>query len=549
MRIGIDFDNTIVSYDVLFHKVARERGLIPDGIPVSKVAVRDHLRRVGKEALWTEMQGYVYGARMDEALAFPGVADFLSRAAAAGHEVAVISHKTKHPFLGPPYDLHAAARRWVERHLRRDQITLVPPEQVFFELTKEEKLARIQAFGCEIFIDDLPEILQAKSFPTVARRVLFDPERNHAAADFPGIRVIHSWDEFERYLHGKSPAVEPAESFAALLASVNLHAAIAAIETCSFGGNNRTYKITTADGVFIGKQYFRHPDDTRDRLAAEFAFLSYSEKAAPGLTPRPLACDAKSGRALYEFVDGQAFRVGDVTAEEVDLAADFFCALNAPYFRSLANLPTASEACFSIQEHLELVESRLRRLLEIELQDDEDRSARPFFEELSDCWRALARDVQTQAAGAGLDLSTPLAMGQRCISPSDFGFHNALREDTGAVRFLDFEYAGWDDPAKMAGDFFAQLAVPVPGFLFERFVERTASPFPNNNSLILRAALLRPVYQFKWCCIALNVFLPVHLARRQFADPGVDTTALKRAQLGKAQNLLRSLHGPLHVIS
>ena len=29
MRIGIDFDNTIVSYDTLFHKVAVEQGAVP----------------------------------------------------------------------------------------------------------------------------------------------------------------------------------------------------------------------------------------------------------------------------------------------------------------------------------------------------------------------------------------------------------------------------------------------------------------------------------------------------------------------------------------
>ena len=66
MRIGIDFDNTIVSYDALFHKVAREQGVVPPNTPANKLAVRDYLRQIGKEDLWTEMQGYVYGERMDE---------------------------------------------------------------------------------------------------------------------------------------------------------------------------------------------------------------------------------------------------------------------------------------------------------------------------------------------------------------------------------------------------------------------------------------------------------------------------------------------------
>ena len=41
MRIGLDFDNTIVTYDSLFHKVATEQGLVPASLPVSKLAVRD----------------------------------------------------------------------------------------------------------------------------------------------------------------------------------------------------------------------------------------------------------------------------------------------------------------------------------------------------------------------------------------------------------------------------------------------------------------------------------------------------------------------------
>jgi hypothetical protein len=49
------------------------------------------------------------------------------------------------------------------------------------------------------------------------------------------------------------------------------------------------------------------------------------------------------------------------------------------------------------------------------------------------------------------------------------------------------------------------------------------------------------VYAAKWCCIVLNVFLPVHFARRRFADPGLDADALKRAQLNKAAQPLAAI--------
>ena len=201
MRIGLDFDNTIVSYDALLYEVALEQDLVPLDTPATKVAVRDYLRRVGKEEFWTEMQGYVYGARMEEALAYPGAIEFMRWARLAGHDLAIVSHKTKHPFLGPKYDLHAAARSWIDKYLGENASALITADQVFFELTKEEKLVRIGSFGCEIFLDDLPEILQANAFPADIRRVLFDPEGHHLTAALLDIAVIQSWDGFIRCLH------------------------------------------------------------------------------------------------------------------------------------------------------------------------------------------------------------------------------------------------------------------------------------------------------------------------------------------------------------
>lgn len=179
MRLGLDFDNTIVSYDVLFHRLAVERSLIPADVPVNKVAVRDHLRAVGREDDWTELQGYLYGARMDEARAYDGVIEFCTDAVERGDELFIVSHKTRHPFIGPQYDLHAAARAWIETHLVVGGSPLARPERVFFELTKAEKIARIASCDCDVYVDDLPEILLAADFPPSTTRVLFDPEGHH----------------------------------------------------------------------------------------------------------------------------------------------------------------------------------------------------------------------------------------------------------------------------------------------------------------------------------------------------------------------------------
>ena len=75
------------------------------------------------------------------------------------------------------------------------------------------------------------------------------------------------------------------------------------------------------------------------------------------------------------------------------------------------------------------------------------------------------------ASAAGAGLRNELGPRARCLSPSDFGFHNAIRRASGELCFIDFEYAGQDDPAKMACDFLCQPEVPVPDACRERFLD------------------------------------------------------------------------------
>jgi hypothetical protein len=176
MRIGIDFDNTIACYDGVFHAAALERGLIPANLASDKNAVRDFLNSNGRADAFTELQGYVYGARMELASPYPGFGEFVASARQTGHDLFIVSHKTRHPILGPRHDLHAAARGFlIERGLVGAGRRQINPANVFFELTKETKVARIAMLGCEAFIDDLPEIFASPDFPGTARRILFDP--------------------------------------------------------------------------------------------------------------------------------------------------------------------------------------------------------------------------------------------------------------------------------------------------------------------------------------------------------------------------------------
>lgn len=203
MSIGIDFDNTIVSYDELFHQLASERRLVPLDFPVSKTRIRDLLRAEGQEEIWTELQGLAYGSEIGRARPFPGVIDFVRAASDQGLSLQIISHKTRHPFVGAQTDLHTAARDWLEHHELVGSRGVLRSEDVFFELTRDDKLARIAGTGCTTFIDDLPEFLGDEVFPAHVNRVLFDPAAEHHAPS--GVWQVRTWREIENRLLSSSP--------------------------------------------------------------------------------------------------------------------------------------------------------------------------------------------------------------------------------------------------------------------------------------------------------------------------------------------------------
>jgi|SRR6516164_3678705 hypothetical protein len=192
MIVGVDFDNTIVCYDNLFHRIALERGWIPDSLPVGKNDVRDFLRGQGRERDWTELQGYVYGPRMAEAQPFPGVREFFAGAVQRGVPVYIISHKTRNPVVGPAHDLHQTAREWLQAQGFFDPVQIgLSPGHVHFGLTRPEKVAFIKQTGCTHFVDDLEETFLEETFPHGVSKILFG--RHQAPQSLRSVQPAENW--------------------------------------------------------------------------------------------------------------------------------------------------------------------------------------------------------------------------------------------------------------------------------------------------------------------------------------------------------------------
>lgn len=189
MRIGIDFDNTLVNYDGVFYRSARQLGWIAEQSGQSKEDVKQFFIRQDQELRWTELQGIVYGRDIQFATAYAGVNDTLEQWLAQGATLFVVSHKTRYPIIGDKLDFHLAASQW----LQQQDLTRYF-EQVYFCPQKETKVKQIAELALDVFIDDLPSILLDPHFPPHTQGILFAPGQ----AVHTALRTVASWQELQQ---------------------------------------------------------------------------------------------------------------------------------------------------------------------------------------------------------------------------------------------------------------------------------------------------------------------------------------------------------------
>ncbi len=135
-----------------------------------------------------------------------------------------------------------------------------------------------------------------------------------------------------------------------------------------------------------------------------------------------------------------------------------------------------------------------------------------------------------------------LAPEAEILSPSDFGFHNALADAAGTLTFLDFEYAGRDDPAKLVSDFFCCPEVPVPLRFRSEFVATLAEGLPLDPAFPSRCDRLLDVYRFKWIAIIMNEFLPAEQLAAHSLIRGHMRQDVPRKSARRVQNSPRLVH-------
>jgi hypothetical protein len=302
------------------------------------------------------------------------------------------------------------------------------------------------------------------------------------------------------------------------------------VESLRGGRNSQVCKVDDFAGdAFVLKRYFYDSSQQKDRATREWNFLLHAHEVCGDMVAEPIAYDKEFQSIVMEYVPGNDFIGENITEKDVLAASEFIYRLNNMKECPSSNrIENASEACFDMAEQVDLMNIRIQRLLRVI--------------DLSHQHRLMGEFVRNDLVKSASKLSHVASQidQRKCpilLSPSDFGFHNAIKRSNGSVVFLDFEYAGRDGAGKMVADFFLQPRVKVDENYLGRFISPLEKILGEKGFVYIGKVLpvMLAIQSVKWCCILMNEFLPRVKKRREFSDGEAQEDRLLEQRLESAK--------------
>ena len=300
------------------------------------------------------------------------------------------------------------------------------------------------------------------------------------------------------------------------------------------GINNRVFRCGEAHNQWVIKGYSPLEPDKRDRMQAEVDFLRYSAEVAPGFTPGLIHADPDRRCVILEYISGTPFsEVIKPSQEAIDDAVNFIQLLNADSKAGKKSiLIDAADGFLSLSDHLINLYARVA-LLEC---DHLHATVKPKAVQLLAQLRNQldqTKDLTNQLIDQGL-ISDSIMPEDRWISPSDFGFHNSIHTTNG-VKFIDFEFSGWDDPLKTATDFVLQphfSIISSESPLFFLVIDK------DKPSVRKRYAVMHKIMFLKWISIILGVLNPLRFSKILEISTNSNKTSLLEQQIERVEKYL-----------
>ena len=306
------------------------------------------------------------------------------------------------------------------------------------------------------------------------------------------------------------------------------------LEPLQGGINSQVLRFKAGSHWHVTKGFSLKSTPGHDRFKAEVEFLNYAQVVAPEFVPKLRNVDEVGRSVVLEYIEGERFKEGHSPSKEsVDQAIAFMKRLNEDQGAARQYVSGgAAEGFLRLTEHLENIDQRLKLMSVEHVPDVCKAEAKRLIDAAKHRLSTLQdRTEYLLSQGYCADALDPQ---ERCVSPSDFGFHNAIRTTSG-VKFFDFEFAGWDDPAKTIADFDLQPRVPVSPRT--QTLAEAIDAWDSRHSF--RHQVLAPILKMKWACIILSPLNPSRWEVMSGIIPEQSIAALLQAKLRLAETYLQ----------
>jgi len=391
-------------------------------------------------------------------------------------------------------------------------------DQVFLCADDKARQARIKALRLSHYIAGETDVFADKAFSKRAQPILFSYE---ISPDYP---TFADWVSVANFLIWNRGVRKLSRSNR-----------LAGFEPIKEHGNNFLYKLHTQRGdTFVLKRFFEKGSGDHDRLRSEVKSLNALKRAGVKRVPDALWTDHVDW-VLFDYVPGtQPEQISD---REVDQLTDWLIGLDEKS-AALRNkrLGPADDARLTLRSYLDGINRLWNPVLEAAQRKGPQDVKLFMMTDLEQLRQDNINHFYLWCKREKWDLDQPLPNNERIYSPGDFGFHNTLI-DGGKLTFLDFEHAGWDDPAKMLADFFYNTEQVLSTDHKLRVLDTFTQHRDWDKTFIKRFWAVADLVAVEWIVRRLQVVVPSEQYRLMLADPNVNLPELIAARLEEAKEL------------
>ena len=301
------------------------------------------------------------------------------------------------------------------------------------------------------------------------------------------------------------------------------------------GANNQTYRITLENGEYYALKSYHVHDFERDllRMHREYSSFSFLHACGEQQIPKALACDQKKLLAIYTWVPGSPFTC--ITDSDIRSVVSFVSRLKQySQLKSAKKILPASDNVLCVDNIFTQIQRRLDFL-------EKEMAHNPTLHAfLNKKYKPAYHKMREKFRNKSHLLWGPLSLDQAILSPSDFGFHNMLKNDDNSVFFIDFEYFGWEDPAALLAHFLLHPGMTLSESNKILLHRELSLLFIEDKFFQMRYHVLYFLLGFVWTLILLNEFLPF-IQKRRLSAGQFNITEIEKMQITQLQKAQKQL--------